>query len=110
LGSIDLEANAVPAADTNRKPGSSSSRASCTHFPLFGPKLVERSHPPFPEAALRAGFSGTVRLEATVGVDGRVVDVRLLPGSAVPFAASSIDAVKRWRYALPVLEGAKPPS
>jgi TonB family protein len=76
---------------------------------IRAPKLVERSHRRLPDAPFRAGLSGAVDLEATVGVDGRVVDVRLLPGSAVPFAASAVDDVKRWRYAPLVLEGVATP-
>ena len=43
------------------------------------------SHPPeYPETALNANLEGIVRLEATVGKDGRVDSVRAIEGEETP--------------------------
>ncbi|HSM11822.1 MAG TPA: energy transducer TonB [Lysobacter sp.] len=55
--------------------------------------------PKFPTEALRAGQSGEVQVEFTVGTDGSVSDVRVV--RATPprvFDREAISAVRRWRF------------
>jgi len=55
--------------------------------------------PKFPTEALRAGQSGEVQVEFTVGTDGSVSDVRVV--KATPprvFDREAISAVRRWRF------------
>ena len=55
--------------------------------------------PNFPEEALRAGTSGEVQVEFTVGTDGSVSGARVV--SATPrrvFDRAALDAVQRWRF------------
>ena len=60
--------------------------------------LLESQVPPqYPERALRAGLDGTVVLQASIGKDGRVRDLKLVSGYLV-LARAACDAVKQWRY------------
>ena len=55
--------------------------------------------PKFPTEALRAGTSGEVQVEFTVGTDGSVSDVRVV--KATPprvFDREAVTAVRRWRF------------
>ncbi|MBN8716259.1 MAG: energy transducer TonB [Stenotrophomonas sp.] len=59
--------------------------------------------PKFPPAAQRAGASGSVQVEYTVGTDGRVTSARVVSAD-VPrqfqrdFEREALAAVKRWRF------------
>lgn len=71
---------------------------------LVAPKLVHVVKPEFPQLALLARLSGIVILEAHVGVNGRVVDVRVLRGAPLLDAAAA-EAVRQWRYQPLLLNG-----
>jgi TonB family protein len=57
-----------------------------------------RVAPVYPEIAKRMRISGTVRVEATVDPDGKVIDVKTLSGSRALSPAAE-DAVRKWRFA-----------
>ncbi len=71
--------------------------------PIPLPETVSRSllerqvAPKYPEEALRAGVNGSVVLQASIGRDGSVRDVKLVSGYLV-LARAALDAVKQWRY------------
>jgi protein TonB len=64
--------------------------------------------PVYPELALQARIRGMVILEAQVGPDGRVTSVRIVHSAPV-FEEAAIEAVKQWRYAPLLLNGAPTP-
>jgi TonB family protein len=51
----------------------------------------------YPVAAREAGIAGAVVLEASIGADGRVIDVRVLR-SIPELDQAALDAVKQWEY------------
>lgn len=60
---------------------------------------VSTPAPRYPAEALRAGTSGEVLVEITVGTDGSVINARVL--RATPsrvFDREALNAVKRWRF------------
>jgi protein TonB len=66
--------------------------------PVYNPK------PLYPDLAKMARVSGVVRLEAIIGRDGSIQNIRLIRGH--PFLApAAIAAVKRWRYTPTLLNG-----
>jgi TonB family protein len=72
------------------------------------PKLVKTVAPKFPRAALAMGMRGTVVIEAVTDADGRVISTKVLKG--VPaFNKAATDAVKKWVYDPPVVDGRRRP-
>jgi TonB family protein len=61
------------------------------------PMLVHRVLPSYPEKAVGTGLQGLVVLQAWVGRDGSVRDVKLIRGYLV-FGEAAFQAVRQWRY------------
>jgi TonB family protein len=61
------------------------------------PYETEYHLPKYPKEALKAKTEGLVRLEATVGVDGRAKEVKVVEGDAALAEASS-QAVEKWQF------------
>ncbi|HTZ99948.1 MAG TPA: energy transducer TonB [Candidatus Aquilonibacter sp.] len=59
--------------------------------------LVHRVQPEYPKIAVAAGISGTVELEAQIGTDGEVEELRLVSGNPI-LAQAALEAVRQWRY------------
>jgi len=61
------------------------------------PKLIKRIEPVYPVAARKAGVEGTVVLEATTDIYGKVASVKVL--RSIPLLdQAAIDAVRQWVY------------
>jgi len=59
--------------------------------------LVRQVKPQYPQLALRARIQGTVVLQAVIGKDGAVQDLRVVSGHPL-LTTAAIEAVKQWRY------------
>jgi protein TonB len=68
------------------------------------PKRLEGPSPTYPVVARAARMEGTVLLEAVIGKDGLVKDVRILRSAAM-FDEAAVAAVRQWRYTVPMLNG-----
>jgi protein TonB len=62
------------------------------------PVAIETIAPAYPELARRAHVEGVVILEAIIGADGSVHDVRVLRGTSPLLDPAALEAVRRWRY------------
>jgi protein TonB len=71
---------------------------------IRAPKLINRVEPKYPDIALAARTSALLIVEATVGTDGRVSEVKVLRGHPL-FDEAAIEAVKQWRYQPLLLNG-----
>jgi protein TonB len=60
-------------------------------------KLVYHPEPQYPPVARMARIQGTVLLEAVIGKDGTIQELKLLSGPAL-LAPAALEAVARWRY------------
>lgn len=68
------------------------------------PRLLRRVEPDYPEIARQARVQGTVILEATTDVHGRVVNVKVL--RSVPLLdEAAVEAVRQWVYEPMVVNG-----
>ena len=68
------------------------------------PKLIKKVDPVYPQEAHDAGIEGTVTLEATTNIRGRVQKVKVL--NSVPgLDQAAIDAIKQWVYEPMVING-----
>jgi len=73
------------------------------------PELLRRVEPEYPALAVKAHIQGIVILEATVGEDGDVREVKLLR-SANPLIDREAElALRQWRYSPLVLNGIRVP-
>jgi TonB family protein len=60
-------------------------------------RLLKRVNPTYPSTALQQRISGPVVLQARIGKDGRVHDVKVVSGH--PFlATAAVDALRQWQY------------
>src|SRR5687768_9954696 len=61
------------------------------------PKILRKAQPVYPSIAQSARVQGIVILEATIGTNGKVKDVRVL--RSIPLLdQAAIDAVRQWEY------------
>lgn len=67
--------------------------------------LVKKTAPIYPEGAKLAHISGTVLLQATIGKDGRIYDLRVILSSSPLLADSALHAVSHWEYKPYLLNG-----
>jgi TonB family protein len=68
------------------------------------PRLTYYVEPQYPPAALEAGARGTVKIEITIGREGRVADAHVLE-SVRGLDEAALAAVRRWEYAPSTIEG-----
>ncbi len=66
--------------------------------------LLERVEPSYPQKALQAGLQGPVVLQAWIGKDGRIRDLKLMRGSLL-LGQAACEAVRQWRYKPYLLNG-----
>jgi TonB family protein len=70
------------------------------------PDIVKDSQPVYPNLAKRQGEEGTVVLEVTIDVEGRVVETKILRGSTM-FNNAASKAVQQRRYKPVVVKGVR---
>ena len=75
---------------------------------IRAPKLIDSPRPEYPALAAQARVSAILILEAEVGPDGRVRDVKVLRGHPL-FDESVTATVRRWRYKPLLLNGVPTP-
>jgi TonB family protein len=75
------------------------------------PRAVRQVAPVYPIEAMRAGVQGIVRLEAIVGADGSVQDVRVVhsPDRMHGLDAEAVRAAKAWRFEAGLKDGTPVP-
>jgi protein TonB len=62
------------------------------------PVTVDRVDPKYTEAARAAKVAGIVVVEAIIGKDGRVQDVKVIKGLPMGLSEEAETAVRRWRF------------
>ena len=95
-----------PAGDTaSRRAGTaagSTSAPACTAEPNSGrimpPKKVADMRPRYPASLQGSGVGGRVVLQALIGTDGNVREVRTVTATNPEFADAAQEAVRQWRF------------
>ena len=62
------------------------------------PHLVKRVMPRYPEQEQQSHVEGTVSIDALIGKDGSVSQLRIVSGVTPGLNKASLDAVQQWRY------------
>lgn len=71
---------------------------------ITAPRKVHDVPPSYPAVAQAARLEGLVIIQATIGVDGNVVDAQVLRPDPL-FTQAALDAVRQWRYSPTSLNG-----
>jgi TonB family protein len=66
--------------------------------------ILQKVAPGYPQQALKAGLQGSVVLQALIGRDGNIRDVKLIRGSFL-LGKAAYQAVRQWRYQPWVVNG-----
>jgi len=66
--------------------------------------IISKTSPVYPDDAKKAGVSGRVELEAIIGRDGMVQNLKVVSGPDL-LQQAALDAVKTWRYRPYLLNG-----
>ena len=61
-------------------------------------KITRKVNPKYPKEAFDAKITGLISLETTIGVDGKVTNVRPLTTGDAALIKAAVDAVKQWVY------------
>jgi protein TonB len=69
------------------------------------PRKIKDVKPVYPPGALPMHAQGAVLIDAIIGTDGRVQDVRLLHSVVALLDEAALDAVRRWEYEPTFLNG-----
>jgi protein TonB len=70
------------------------------------PKLVKEIQPNYSREGMAGQIQGRVLLDAVVGIDGRVTDLRVVYGLESSLDHEAREALKRWRFEPAKLNGA----
>lgn len=92
-----FDPNAKPPADDDLAK-ESTAQSSELKGPVVASKLLKQPPPSYPETAKAYARSGTVRLEGTIGIDGKLHNVYLYSPAGFGFDEAAVEAVKKWRY------------
>jgi protein TonB len=71
---------------------------------ILPPRKIKDVRPEYPAGALRDQMRGTVVLDVTIGVDGRVVDAAVVR-SIPELDRAALDAVRQWEFVPASLNG-----
>jgi protein TonB len=105
-GALFVSAQTEPKSDT---PPATASANVPTHVPAAQQekKLTRRVAPVYPKEAFDAKLTGVVNLETTIGVDGKVTNVRPIGNANALLVKAAEDAVKQWVYKPTTINGMK---
>lgn len=93
------DAALIPPADAKPVSGQENSSQPVSSL------LVKKVPPSYPMGAKQMNISGTVILDAIIGPDGRVGDMRVLATPSPMLTAASEDAVAKWQYQPFIVDG-----
>lgn len=111
-GTLNLNRNPVAAVDDPPPPASSSPTPSPTPKPqarlisssVVNSKLISLPKPEYPEMARRAGVTGTVTVDVSIDVEGKVVAAHATSGPPI-LRGAAVEAARRARFSPTLLSG-----
>jgi TonB family protein len=96
LNAVTADGQSKPAREPIRSGFGAGAYPSGTVYPA----IQTTKEPSYPSAAIAAGLEGEVLLEAVVGIDGSVTDVRVVKSADATLGldASAVEAVRTWKF------------
>jgi TonB family protein len=74
--------------------------------PVVAPRVLKEVQPNYSPEGIGAKIQGRVLLDAIVGTDGKVRDVRIVYGLEPSLNREAVEAAKKWRFAPATSNGA----
>jgi len=102
IGQVEIAPPAPPKVET--KPLEKAPQRIVLGGQVLLGKLTHRVEPIYPRIAIQARIAGEVRLDAVVGTDGRVHELRVLSGHPM-LVQAAVDAVRQWIFQPTLLNG-----
>jgi TonB family protein len=107
-GNPALSAERVEQENQGRKKAEARQRAaveSCGNAPagamggqILAPLMVRRPNPMYPENLRAAGIGGVVTMDALIGVDGNIRDVKVVTSPNADLDSAATEAVRQWQF------------
>ncbi|HEX4823008.1 MAG TPA: TonB family protein [Candidatus Polarisedimenticolaceae bacterium] len=72
---------------------------------MIAPVRIVKVEPVYPSTPRIARMSGSVVVQAVVGLDGRIESAEILASTSALFNAAAIEAVRQWRYTPATMNG-----
>jgi periplasmic protein TonB len=66
--------------------------------------IVSKVQPSYPKEARKKKIQGPVLMQAVIGTNGDIIDIRLISGHPL-LAPAAMEAIKQWKYRPYVLNG-----
>lgn len=102
---VTLESMAASAMDFSSAGLQATQPAAKIPGSVVAGRLVQKTYPVYPEAAKRRRAQGDVVLQAVIGTDGHVRELRVLSTPDADLAAASLACVRTWIYKPYVVNG-----
>jgi TonB family protein len=65
---------------------------------ILAPMRLTDVHPRYPDSLRNAGVGGTVTMDAVIGVDGNIQEVRAIGSPHPDLESAAIEAVRQWQF------------
>ena len=65
---------------------------------ILAPSRLTNANPRYPDNLRAAGIGGVVKMEALIGIDGNIQDVRAVESPHPDLESAAIEAVRQWQY------------
>jgi len=103
---LSMSAPLAPAAAPQNAPvqAANAARSNANGEKVQPAELISRKNPEYPAIAKQSGAQGEVVLTATIGVDGKVKEVKVVSGHPL-LRNAAVTAVKQWVYKPTLLNG-----
>lgn len=102
-GEKDGVSGGVPGGVTN-KPSSSDKGPIIIDGNVSPPKRIKYFHPTYPPIALKTKTEGTVILEAIIGKNGKIKNIKIT--KSIPLLdQAALEAIKKWEYTPTIVNG-----
>lgn len=98
---VDFQAGTTPAQEAVSK---TRTRQANLGADATAGMLIRKINPVYPKAAKQKRIQGTVVLQAVIGKDGRIRDLRVISGPS-ELTQAAVGAVQQWQYRPYVLRG-----
>jgi TonB family protein len=99
-------APSAPARPASSRPADNSAAGAAVNSggQITPAENTYKKTPEYPKVARQIGANGVVEVEATIGIDGRVKNAKVIRGNPM-LVKAAIDAVNEWKYKPALLNG-----